>query len=80
MSRFTSRAAISGMHAVHSVRAVFTALAAVPGIERCDVALGHAIIDHDGRATADAVRGALALVDCALDDYSTERSRRLPQL
>jgi hypothetical protein len=68
------------MYAVHSVRAVFTALAAVPGIERCDVALGSATLEHDGRATEQALSAALAVVDCALDGMTTERTRELPQL
>ena len=71
---------IGGMRAVHSVRAVFTALTGVPGIERCGVSLGHATIEHDGGVTEDALRRALALVDCTLEDYTTERTRELPQM
>lgn len=80
MPRFVSTISIGGMHAVHSVRAVFTALTAVPGIERCDVVLGRATIDHDGRATEEALREALAVVDCTLEAVTTERTRELPQL
>ena len=80
MARFVSTLTIGGMRAVHSVRAVFTALTAVPGIERCDVALGRATIEHDGSATEDALRAALAVVDCTLDGMTTERTRELPQL
>lgn len=80
MARFISTLSIAGMHAVHSVRAVFTALTAVPGIERCDVALGRATIEHDGRATEGAIREALAVVDCTLEGLATERTRELPQL
>ncbi len=80
MARFTSVAVIAGMRSVHSVRAVFTALTAVSGIERCDVTLGQAIIEHDGRATDEAVRQALTVVGCSLDELTTERTRELPQL
>lgn len=44
---------------VHSVRAVYTALQGIEGIVRADVSLGRATIDHDGRATADKLRGAV---------------------
>ncbi|HEX2717169.1 MAG TPA: hypothetical protein VHM67_05770 [Gemmatimonadaceae bacterium] len=68
------------MHAVHSVRAVFTALTAVPGIERCDVVLGSATIEHDGRVTEGALREALAVVDCTVEAMANARTRELPQL
>ena len=80
MSRFTSVAIIGGMRAVHSVRAVFTALAAVPGIERCDVVLGRATLEHDGRADELALRDALAVVDCELLELTTKPTRELPTL
>ena len=44
---------------VNSVRAVYTALQGIEGIVRADVSLGRAIIDHDGRATADKLRDAV---------------------
>ena len=52
---------ISGMRSVHSVRAVFTALTAVEGIASADVQLGTATIEHDGRATPEALRAAIAV-------------------
>lgn len=39
------------MLAVHARQAVFTALAAVDGITRADVALGRAELEVDGRAS-----------------------------
>ena len=50
---------IAGMHAVHAVRAVHTALAGVPGITRADVSLGRAAIEHDGRATVERLGAAV---------------------
>ena len=74
-----TRLELAGMHSVHAVRAVFTALSAVEGIARADVQLGHALIEHDGRATLPRLREALALVDVTILDSSEER-RRLPLL
>jgi copper chaperone CopZ len=54
-------ATIDGMSCAHCVRAVFTSLAGVPGIERADVSLGQAVIEHDGSVTADAIRDAIAI-------------------
>ena len=51
---------IANMHAVHAIRAVQTALTAVEGITSADVRLGIAVIEHDGRATADRLRSAIA--------------------
>lgn len=51
---------IGGMLAVHAKHAVFTALGAVEGVLRADVELGRAVIEHDGRATETAIRGAVA--------------------
>ena len=80
MPRFTITAIIGGMHSVHSVRAVYTALAAVPGVTTAEVALGRASIDHDGRATVAALREAIALAGCELLETTEERQRSLPLL
>ena len=72
----TSVLTISGMIAVHSKRAVFTALSGVAGVARADVELGRAVVEHDARATHDAFAEALSIVGCALVDLATER--RLP--
>ena len=74
-----TRLELSGMHAVHAVRAVFTALTAVEGITRADVQLGRAVIEHDGRATIERLREALAVVGVGIVDAIDER-RRLPTL
>ena len=67
---------VDGMRAVHCVRAVQTALVMVPGIEWCDVSLGQVEVEHDGRATAEALRAAIAVAGFAVSDVRTER--RLP--
>jgi copper chaperone CopZ len=70
---------ISGMRAVHAVRAVFTALAGVEGIARADVSLGRAVVEHDGRATPEALTAAVALAGFEVVAISHDR-RSLPVL
>lgn len=68
---------IQGMSSAHAVRAVFTALAGVHGIDRADVTLGKAVIDHDGTVTVDAIRDAVAVAGFDIGD-ATENRRTLP--
>ena len=68
---------ISGMSCSHCVRAVFTALAGVPGIERADVSIGRAVIDHDGTVTPEAIRDAIAIAGYEVADV-TQNKRTLP--
>jgi copper chaperone CopZ len=70
---------IDGMTCQHCIRAVFTALGAVEGVERADVQLGRATLEHDGRATLDAVRDAVAVAGYRVID-GQEAKRRLPTL
>ena len=62
---------------VNSVRAVYTALQGIEGIVRADVSLGRAIIDHDGRATADKLRDAVGNAGYEVLEILEER-RSLP--
>ena len=80
MPRFTITANVGGMHSVHSARAVYTALAAVPGVTTAEVVLGRAVIEHDGRATVEALREAIAIAGCELLETTEERQRSLPLL
>jgi copper chaperone CopZ len=68
---------IHGMSSAHAVRAVFTALAGVSGIDRADVTLGKAVIDHDGTVTVDAIREAVSIAGFEIGD-ATENRRTLP--
>lgn len=70
---------ISGMSCAHCTRAVFTALAGVPGITRADVKVGSAEIEHDGTVTLDALKQAIETAGYSVVD-STENRRVLPQL
>ncbi|HET9003476.1 MAG TPA: heavy metal-associated domain-containing protein [Gemmatimonadaceae bacterium] len=80
MPLFTITANIAGMHSVHAARAIYTALAAVPGVTTAEVVLGRAVIEHDGRATVEAVRDAVAVAGCELLETTEERQRSLPLL
>ena len=65
------------MSCQHCVRAVFTALTPVPGITSADVSIGAAVIEHDGRATEEALRAAIAESGYQVSSVNEER-RRLP--
>jgi len=67
---------ISGMIAVHSKRAVFTALSGVPGVRHADVELGRAVVEHDADVTGDLLAEAIAVTGCAVTSVRVER--RLP--
>jgi copper chaperone CopZ len=58
---------------VHAVRAVETALSGVEGIERADVTRLGAMIEHDGRATAERLREAIAHAGFEVRDVTEER-------
>jgi copper chaperone len=66
---------IDGMTCQHCVRAVFTALTAVKGIDRADVSIGTATIEHDGTVTVDAVRDAVAVAGYEVVSGEEERRR-----
>ena len=72
-----TRLSIPGMRSNHCVTAVFTSLTAVEGITRADVAIGAATIEHDGRATPEALRAAIAVAGYAVADVVEERRRLL---
>lgn len=69
-------ATVEGMVAVHCVRAIETALVTVPGIVAHEVTVGRVVIDHDGGATVEALRAAVALAGYEVAEVRTER--RLP--
>jgi len=70
----TTTVSISGMSCVHCVRAVFTSLGAVPGIDRADVSIGRAIIEHDRTVTPDQISDAIATAGYAVTDYKIDRT------
>ena len=70
-------ASISGMTCAHCVRAVFTSLAGVEGIERADVTIGRAVIEHDGTVTPEQIRDAIKLAGYEVKDIKID-GRTLP--
>ena len=70
-------ASISGMTCAHCVRAVFTSLAGVEGIDRADVTIGKAVIEHDGTVTPEDIRAAVKLAGYEVTDIGNGR-RTLP--
>jgi copper chaperone CopZ len=68
---------ISGMSCAHCVRAVFTSLAGVEGINRADVSIGRAVIEHDKRVTPEQIRDAVAVAGYEVTDWTVDR-RSLP--
>ena len=74
-----TRLRIAGMSCQRCVQAVFTSLTPVDGIISADVSIGAATIEHDGRATVDALRDAIAVAGYTVSLADEER-RRLPML
>ena len=56
-----TRLRIDGMSCQRCVQAVFTALTPVEGIVSAAVTIGAATIEHDGRATIEALRAAIGI-------------------
>ena len=65
------------MTCAHCVRAVFTALAGVPGINRADVTIGKAVMQHDGAVAPEDIRAAIAVAGYAVGDIKID-GRTLP--
>jgi copper chaperone CopZ len=74
-----TRLRIAGMTCQRCVQAVFTSLTPVEGIVSADVAIGSVTIEHDGRATVEALRDAIAVSGYEVT-LAEEDRRRLPLL
>jgi copper chaperone len=74
-----TRARIEGMTCQHCVRAVFTALAGVPGIIRAEVSIGVIEVEHEGPVSEESLRTAVELAGYSLAASEQDR-RRLPLL
>jgi copper chaperone CopZ len=71
---------LSGMNAVHAVRALHTALGGLPGVTHVDTKMGEAVVVHDGRLTEKALREAVSHSGLTILNLSEDRRRRLPLL
>ena len=65
------------MKSQHCVNAVFTALTPVEGIISAEVDVGSVSVEHDGRATVEALRAAIAVAGYEAVLAAEER-RQLP--
>lgn len=77
LSRMITTIRVDGMSCQHCVRAVFTALAAVSGIQRADVSIGGAVVEHDGTITIEQLGEAIAVAGYSVRGGETNR-RELP--
>lgn len=73
--RMVTTAKITGMTCTHCVRAVFTALAGVPGIRTADVTMGQAIVDHDGTVDHAAITKAVSIAGYETAAFSDSRGQ-----
>lgn len=71
---------IDGMHAVHAVRALETALGGLPGVRALEVSMGEAAVTHDGRVTPTRIREAIHEAGFAVTSVIEDRRHRLPLL
>jgi copper chaperone len=72
-----TRLRVLGMSCQHCVNAVFTALTPVEGIVAAEVEIGSVLVEHDGRATLEALRDAIAVAGYEAV-LATEERRHLP--
>jgi copper chaperone len=72
-----TRLRIFGMSCQHCVNAVFTALTPVEGIVSAEVDIGSVVVEHDGRATVESLREAIAVAGYEAVLAAEER-RQLP--
>jgi copper chaperone CopZ len=74
-----TRLRVAGMSCQRCVQAVFTALTPVEGILSAQVAIGSVVVEHDGRATVESLREAIAVSGYEATLAEEER-RRLPMV
>jgi copper chaperone CopZ len=70
---------IDGMRTVHCVRAVYTSLAGVAGIDAAEVSMGQATLEHAQALDAAALTAAVAIAGYTVRAIGTQR-RGLPTL
>jgi copper chaperone CopZ len=77
MTRQRIHVQLDGMVAVHAVRAVWTALGAVPGILSAEVTMAGAVLDVEGTLDRAALDTALAAAGVTVRELRVE-ARVLP--
>ncbi len=69
----TTTLTIAGMTSVHAARALYTALGGVDGVERAEVKVGEAVVEHDGRATPEVLRALVGSLGYEVLAWREER-------
>jgi hypothetical protein len=70
---------IEGLLSVHAVRAVWTALSAVPGVLQAEVSMRGVVLEADGPIERDVLADCLAMAGVRLVDMTVEKGH-LPLL
>ncbi len=78
MARRRIRVAIDGLTGVHALRAVWTALAAVPGIVSADVTMQGALLEMEGALDEPRLAEVLEAAGVRLVSVTVEQARVLP--
>lgn len=79
MPRLRIHVQIEGLLSVHAVRAVWTALAAVPGVQHAEVSMKGAVLEVDQPVDREALDAALALAGVRVVAMTQEKGH-LPLL
>lgn len=79
MPRHRIHVQIDGLLSVHAVRAVWTALTAVPGVLGAEVSMRGAILDTEGPIDRQALEESLAMAGVRLVGLTVEKGQ-LPVL
>lgn len=77
-SRSRVRLELEGMLAVHAVRAVWTALGAVPGVVSAEVTMAGAVLEVEGPLDRAALDAALDAAGVRVKGLVVEQQRILP--
>ena len=72
------RVELEGLVAVHAVRAVWTALTAVPNVVSAEVTMAGAVLELDGPLDRAALDAALDLAGVRVVAVTVEQRRMLP--
>lgn len=77
-ARSRIRLELDGLVAVHAVRAVWTALGAVPGVVQAEVTMAGAMLEVEGPLDRHALDVALDAAGVRLVSLTVEQARILP--
>jgi hypothetical protein len=73
MPRLRVHVQIEGLLSVHAVRAVWTALAAVPGVRQAEVSMTGAVLETDAPIDRDLLEEALSWAGVRVTGVQVER-------